>query len=35
MNQSIQARAFTTGKDIFFGQGEYNPGSSCRVGKWT
>ncbi|NEP28586.1 DUF4157 domain-containing protein, partial [Moorena sp. SIO3I6] len=23
----IQARAFTTGKDIFFRQGEYNPGS--------
>ena len=27
LNQSIQARAFTTGKDIFFRQGEYNPGS--------
>jgi Domain of unknown function (DUF4157) len=28
MNRSIQAKAFTTGKDIFFGQGEYNPGST-------
>jgi Domain of unknown function (DUF4157) len=27
MNQSIQAKAFTTGKDIFFRQGEYNPGN--------
>ncbi|WP_424094747.1 DUF4157 domain-containing protein [Moorena producens] len=27
LNQSIQARAFTTGKDIFFRQGEYNPRS--------
>lgn len=27
LNQSIQARAFTTGQDVFFGQGEYNPGS--------
>ncbi|MCU0541062.1 MAG: DUF4157 domain-containing protein [Oscillatoriaceae cyanobacterium Prado104] len=27
LNQSIQARAFTTGKDIFFRQGTYNPGS--------
>jgi len=26
-NQSIQARAFTTGQDIFFRRGEYNPGS--------
>jgi hypothetical protein len=25
LNQSIQAKAFTTGQDIFFGQGEYNP----------
>ena len=25
LNQSIQARAFTTGQDIFFRQGEYNP----------
>lgn len=28
LNQSIQARAFTTGSDIFFRQGEYNPGST-------
>ena len=28
LNQSIQARAFTTGQDIFFRQGEYNPNSS-------
>ncbi len=27
LNQSIQARAFTTGHDVFFRQGEYNPGS--------
>ncbi|MEH2194478.1 MAG: DUF4157 domain-containing protein [Nostoc sp.] len=27
LNQSIQARAFTTGQDIFFRQGEYAPGS--------
>ncbi|NHZ72045.1 MAG: DUF4157 domain-containing protein [Aquificales bacterium] len=27
LNQSLQARAFTTGKDIFFRQGEYNPAS--------
>ena len=27
LNQSIQAKAFTTGKDIFFRQGEYNPGN--------
>lgn len=27
LNRSIQARAFTTGQDVFFGQGEYNPGS--------
>ncbi|HAG85150.1 MAG TPA: hypothetical protein DCL61_29380, partial [Cyanobacteria bacterium UBA12227] len=27
LNQSIQARAFTTGQDIFFRQGEYDPGS--------
>ena len=25
LNQSVQAKAFTTGKDIFFNQGEYNP----------
>jgi hypothetical protein len=28
LNQSIQAKAFTTGKDVFFRQGEYDPGSS-------
>lgn len=28
LNRSLGARAFTTGKDIFFRQGEYNPGSS-------
>lgn len=28
LNHSIQAKAFTTGKDIFFRQGEYNPQSS-------
>jgi hypothetical protein len=28
LNHSLHARAFTTGKDIFFKQGEYNPGSS-------
>ncbi|MBH8566970.1 DUF4157 domain-containing protein [Nostoc sp. CENA67] len=27
LNQSIQAKAFTTGQDIFFRQREYNPGS--------
>ncbi|MBP0016772.1 MAG: DUF4157 domain-containing protein [Cyanobacteria bacterium SBLK] len=27
LNQSIQAKAFTTGKDVFFKQGEYQPGS--------
>jgi|GEM_PF-3743414 len=27
LNQSIQARAFTTGQDVFFGEGEYNPRS--------
>ncbi|MBE2200214.1 MAG: DUF4157 domain-containing protein [Anaerolinea sp.] len=27
LNQSLSARAFTTGPDIFFRQGEYNPGS--------
>ncbi|MEW6497346.1 MAG: DUF4157 domain-containing protein [Cyanobacteriota bacterium] len=27
MNQSIQAKAFTTGKNIFFRQGAYEPGS--------
>jgi hypothetical protein len=28
LNRSLQARAFTTGKDVYFRQGEYNPGSS-------
>src|SRR5690242_6376868 len=28
LNQSVQARAFTTGQDIFFRQGEYQPDSS-------
>lgn len=27
LSQSIQARAFTTGQDVFFKQGEYNPSS--------
>ncbi|MEB3355619.1 MAG: DUF4157 domain-containing protein [Synechococcales bacterium] len=27
LNQSIQAKAFTTGQDVFFRQGAYNPGS--------
>ncbi len=27
LNQRLQARAFTTGQDIFFRQGEYNPNS--------
>ncbi len=32
LNQQLTARAFTTGRDIFFRQGEYNPGSdSGRV----
>jgi F0F1-type ATP synthase assembly protein I len=29
LNDSMSARAFTTGKDIFFRQGEYNPGSDA------
>jgi hypothetical protein len=28
LNRSISARAFTSGQDIFFKQGEYNPSSS-------
>ena len=28
LNNSLQARAFTTGQDIFFKEGEYNPGSA-------
>ena len=27
LNQSIQAKAFTTGQDVFFKQGEYQPGT--------
>lgn len=27
LNQQLNAKAFTTGQDIFFKQGEYNPGS--------
>lgn len=27
LNRDLNARAFTTGKDIFFGAGEYDPGS--------
>ncbi len=29
LNRSLNARAFTTGQDVFFRQGEYNPGSSA------
>jgi hypothetical protein len=28
LNKSLSARAFTTGQDVFFRQGEYHPGSS-------
>ena len=28
LNHSLSARAFTTGQDIYFRQGEYNPGSA-------
>jgi len=28
LNQELNAKAFTTGRDIFFRQGEYDPGSS-------
>jgi hypothetical protein len=28
LSRSLNAKAFTTGKDIFFRQGEYNPGTS-------
>jgi hypothetical protein len=28
LNRALNAKAFTTGRDIFFRQGEYNPGSS-------
>jgi hypothetical protein len=27
LNETLQARAFTTGQDIFFREGEYNPDS--------
>ncbi|MGP1375932.1 MAG: eCIS core domain-containing protein, partial [Almyronema sp.] len=27
LNRAVQAKAFTTGSDVFFGQGQYNPGS--------
>jgi hypothetical protein len=29
LNRSLNARAFTAGNDIFFGEGEYNPGSTA------
>ncbi|HYU35974.1 MAG TPA: DUF4157 domain-containing protein [Thermoanaerobaculia bacterium] len=29
LNQSLSARAFTTGSDVFFARGEYQPGSSA------
>jgi hypothetical protein len=29
LNESLNSRAFTTGKDVFFRQGEYRPGSSA------
>jgi hypothetical protein len=32
LNEALQARAFTTGHDIFFRQGEYQPGSSVGQG---
>ena len=35
LNQSIQAKAFTTGQDIFFRQGEYNPGSTGGRERWS
>lgn len=28
LNRAVSARAFTTGRDVFFRNGEYNPGSS-------
>lgn len=31
LNQSLQARAFTTGPHLFFKRGEYNPGSSSGL----
>jgi hypothetical protein len=32
LNRSLNARAFTTGRDIFFRDGEYSPGSSSGRG---
>jgi hypothetical protein len=32
LSQSLQARAFTTGQDVFFRQGAYDPGSSSGRG---
>ena len=32
LNRSVDARAFTTGRDIFFRQGEYKPGSTTGEG---
>jgi hypothetical protein len=29
LSQNLQAKAFTTGNDVFFGEGEYNPHSSA------
>ena len=29
LNRSLSARAFTSGQDVFFRQGEYNPGNSA------
>ena len=29
LNDAVQARAFTTGQDVFFGAGQYDPGSSA------
>jgi hypothetical protein len=29
LNRAVSARAFTTGKDIFFGAGEYSPGTAA------
>lgn len=31
LNQAVQAKAFTTGSDIFFRRGEYNPSSSTGL----
>jgi len=32
LNRAVQAKAFTTGQDVFFRQGEYNPGSREGLG---